>query len=104
MTLESKRETPRSSVRTLPDDLPHEVVVEHVLPLDCGELLFDELAHVGQILRGVNCSSQEMNIFSSQKEKHCQLHIYSHSYVKGNGAGDFLVRIFFHSVLLSSFG
>jgi hypothetical protein len=38
----------------LPDDLPHEVVVEHVLALDCGELLFDELAHVGQILRGVN--------------------------------------------------
>jgi hypothetical protein len=67
MTLESKRETPRSSVRTLPDDLPHEVVVEHVLPLDCGELIFDELAHVGQILRGVNWRFAEKNVTPSQE-------------------------------------
>ena len=41
-------------VVVLPDDLPDEVVVEHVLPLDGGELLLDELADVGEILRGVH--------------------------------------------------
>jgi hypothetical protein len=38
----------------LPDDLPHEVVVQHVLPLYCGELILDQLADVGQVLRGVD--------------------------------------------------
>jgi hypothetical protein len=38
----------------LPDDLPHQVVVQHVLPLYGGELLLDQLADVGQVLRGVD--------------------------------------------------
>jgi hypothetical protein len=67
--------------------LPHEVVVEHVLPLDCGELLFDELAHVGQILRGVNWRcypiSGKYTIYTSSVKDVC----------KGTDVYDFLPSI-----------